>query len=545
MMSAVVGLGAQPAQAAITPAAAVPIKAAHSDKCLNIQGGTTANDVALVQYNCSDAFTNDKFRVVPAGTGTYQIVANFSGKCLNVYKGTDDNNTPVHQYTCSATATNNLWRFVPVAGRSAFRIVSVKSGKCLNVYNNSQVINAAVNIYTCSTSETALNDQFSFPPAAGHGAGVAVSSVANTPVYGVQGGPGAAAVGPLVYSYVTDGGRLYRGYQASPDNFFDISWQGDPGLEGYAGHPAVNVHADGRVVIAAQSSGDGDLDLSTQGSANNPPFSDWQDVGGSSPAGAAQPVTAKLPNNSLVTFAIIGGQLWHLPQDGTNLPYGAWRNLGGSGLTGEVATGLTRTGLRVFARDSSGVLQTALYSGGKLGDFVSLGGSGFTGRIGEVVRTGYFSRVVMRAADGSVVTKAETSEGTFEADWTTIPGVTAAGSPAVVMDPASGKTAIVVRGTDNTVYYTQETAEASGQWMPWVQAEPRVIATDPTVMTYTRRAGAAWVYIVRDSVNVVYAVGVTNSLARKAKATSKAGSKVADGAMPTFTPHTLPAAPKD
>lgn len=547
MISAAVGLAAQPAQAAITPAAGVTIQAAHSNKCLNIQGGTVTLDLPVVQYNCSSSFANQFFKVVPMGTGTYQIVATFSGMCLNVYKGTDDNNTPVHQYNCSSTATNNLWRFVAVPDRGTFRIQSVKSGKCLNVYNNSQAINTAVNIYPCSTAATTLNDQFYFPPAALAGAGVSVPSVANTPVYGVQGGAGTAAVGPLVYAYTTDAGRLWRGYQSDPDNFASIAWQAAPGLESYAGHPSVNVHANGKVVVAAQSGGDGDLNLSTQTTVDASPFSDWSDVGGSSPSGAAQPVTASLPNKNLVTFSIIGGQLWQLPQDGTNLPYGGWRYIGGTGLAGEVATGLTRTGLRVFALDGTGALQTALYADGKLGDFTTLGGAGLTGRIAEVVRTGYLSRVVMTTADGSVVTKAETSENTFETGWTTIPGVTAAGSPSVVMDPASGKTAIVVRGTDGTVYYTQETAEGSGVWQPWIQAYSRVIATDPTVVTYTRSGGAAWGFVVRDSNNIAYVVTAENvgsSLA--ARATTKAKTKAqAKAVAPAFTAHQLPALPKN
>jgi hypothetical protein len=34
-----------------------------------------------------------------------------------------------------------------------------------------------------------------------------------------------------------------------------------------------------------------------------PDIGDWQDVGGSNPGGAAQPVTAKLPNGKLVRFS--------------------------------------------------------------------------------------------------------------------------------------------------------------------------------------------------------------------------------------------------
>ena len=524
------------AQAAVTPAAGVEIKAGHSNKCLNIQGGTTADDVPLVQYNCSDAFTNDRFKVVPVGADTYQIVATFDNKCLNVYKAGVTDNTPVHQYTCSATATNNLWRFVPVAGRSTFRIQSVQSGKCLNVYRNSQDINTAVNIYTCTTADTSLNDQFYFPPAAS-AAGVTVGASTSSPVVAVQGGPGMATLGPIVYSYTTDAGHMWTGYQDSPENFTNVAWQSASGLDLYAGHPSVNVQADGRATLVAQNGGDADLDLSTQTAAHASTFSSWTDAGGSNPAGAAQPVTVKKPDGSLVTFAIIGGQLWHLPQDGTHLPYGGWRYLGGTNLTGEIAAGLTATGLRVFALDSTGAVQTATYSDGKLSDFTSLGGSGLTGRIGLAVRTGYLARIVLRAADGSLVTKSQQSDGTFESDWTTVPGVTAAGSPSLVRDPTSGKTGIVVRGTDGTVYFTQESAEGSGVWSSWLQASARVIVTDPTAFTYSVSSGGGWAYVVRDGNNQVYEVlaeSVGSSFAKSASAR---------GAAADFVEHALPKAP--
>jgi hypothetical protein len=529
------------AQAAvITPAAGVEIKAAHSNKCLNIKGGTTDNDVPLVQYNCSDSFTNDKFKVVPSGTGTYQIIATFDNKCLNVYKGADTNNTPVHQYTCS-TATNSLWKFVPVTDKGTFRIVSADSGKCLNVYDGSQDINTAVNIYTCGTSVDTLNDQFYFPPATSP-AGVAAPAVADSPVVAVQGGAGNDGVGPLVYSFTADTGNLFTGYQKDPSNFSTVIWQS--GTEGgsfttFAGHPTENVQADGRVVTAAQNTRDGDLDLSTQTAVTGQAFGDWQDVGGSNPGGGAQPVTAKLPGGKLVTFAIIGGSLWHLPQDGVNLPYGAWRNIGGADLTGEISTSVTPTGLRIFALDTTGAVETALYADGKLGAFTSLGGTGFTGRIGVGERAGYLSRLVMRASDGSVVTKSETSDGVFESDWTTIPGVTAAGNPSIIGDPASDRAVIVVRSPDGTHYSTEETSEASGQWLPWTQTDGPALATDPTLFTFSNgnSGGVTVAYVGRDGSSKGWVFTLQSPTGLAARSKSLAATK------PAFVGHTIGAPP--
>jgi hypothetical protein len=249
-------------------------------------------------------------------------------------------------------------------------------------------------------------------------------------------------------------------------------------------------------------------------------------------------VTVKKPDGSLVTFAIVGGQLWHLPQDGTHLPYGGWRLIGGANLTGEVAAGITQTGLRIFALDTTGAVQTATYDDGKLSDFTSLGGSGLTGPIGLSVRTGYLSRIVLRAPDGSLVTKSQQSNGSFESGWTTLPGVTAAGAPSVVRDPTTGKTGIVVRSTDGTVYYTQETAEGNGVWSPWIQANARVIATDPIAFTYSVSSGGAWAYVVRDTNNQVYEVLAESVGSSFAKSASARGA-----AKPSFTEHALPKPP--
>ena len=52
---------------------------------------------------------------------------------------------------------------------------------------------------------------------------------------------------------------------------------------------------------------------------------------------AAQSAVGRLgPDGRLAAFAVIGGALWYAPQTVNNpqTPYGAWRSLGGTGLTG-------------------------------------------------------------------------------------------------------------------------------------------------------------------------------------------------------------------
>jgi hypothetical protein len=51
---------------------------------------------------------------------------------------------------------------------------------------------------------------------------------------------------------------------------------------------------------------------------------------------------------------VVDGRLWHLPQDGNDVPYGAWRYIGGTDFVGEPVVAPTQTGLRVYALDKSG-----------------------------------------------------------------------------------------------------------------------------------------------------------------------------------------------
>jgi hypothetical protein len=484
----------------------------------------TTDDAAAIQYLCGDA--KGKFRVVPRGNGTYQIVVDYDGKCLHVYNASTTDYTAVTQFTCSATAPNNLWRFVPVEGRTTFRIVSVQSGKCLNVRGNSLALKATVIIFPCG-GLAAQNDQFLFPPAVAASLAAPLPVVPNTPVHGVQGGTNAV-YGPLVYGFVNNEGQLVRGYQNDPDNFDSVTWTMTSGP--FAGHPEVDVQTDGRVQLAARHADDGDLWLGTQNAKGNGAFGTWQDVGGSA---AGQPVTGRQPNGALIAFEIVDGGLWHLPQDGTNAPYAGWRYIGGTNLVGDPVVVVAAEGLRIFAMDSSGTVQVALYAGGRLGDWASLGGSGLVGPPAVLVRPGYLNRVVMRTSEGTLVTKLQHLDYKYDAEWIALPPVDAAGPPAIMLDSRTGREVLVVRTADNTISYLTETGQSMNAWTTWRQASPTVVATDPTIMSYRRTPVEneiqTWGYLVRDAELQPYVV-------------TAEGVRRGEN-FPTLTEHRLPTPP--
>ena len=112
------------------------IVAAHSNKCLDVTGGTgaTANGISVQQWDClGTSQTNQIWRMIPVGNA-FQLVAAHSGKCLDVTGGTTatSNGARVQQWQClGASQTNQLWRVAHVG--SKVQLIAVHSGKCLDV----------------------------------------------------------------------------------------------------------------------------------------------------------------------------------------------------------------------------------------------------------------------------------------------------------------------------------------------------------------------------------------------------------------------------
>jgi hypothetical protein len=90
------------------------IVAMHSNKCLDVTGGTnaTANGTRIQQWSClGTSQTNQIWRLIPVGNA-FQVVAAHSGKCLDVTGGTGaiGNGINVQQWSCLGSGqTNQLW----------------------------------------------------------------------------------------------------------------------------------------------------------------------------------------------------------------------------------------------------------------------------------------------------------------------------------------------------------------------------------------------------------------------------------------------------
>lgn len=132
--------------------------ARHSEKCLDVSNGSTANSVPLVQWECGNPATsqNQVFKLVPQGNGYYQIVARHSNRCVDVYGASTADSAQVDQYDCIGAA-NQIWQGVNVSGEWG-NFKAKHSGKCLDVYGGSGSNGAAIDQYACLPG--ALNQQW-------------------------------------------------------------------------------------------------------------------------------------------------------------------------------------------------------------------------------------------------------------------------------------------------------------------------------------------------------------------------------------------------
>jgi hypothetical protein len=472
------------AQAAVTAASGIQIRAAHSNKCFNVSGGSVANSAKIVQYSCSPTATNDKFQLLRQTDGSYWIQGVGSGKCLNVQGGSLADNAAIIQYTCSSSA-NTKFRVEPVAGKPTVRIRGVQSGKCLNVPNASTADNVGLIQYTCTTTG-ATNEQFYLPPAVS-GAAVPVPYVVYPGVSAIQTAAPDNSKAPVTITYtdrdslthVSTFFNLQKNHVNPPST---VSY----GFSGTAGPSKVALLGDGRFRVLGHDAASGDFSITDESAPGaGTVTSGLLDIGGGS---AQNPVIGPSGPGRLAAYAVIGGALWYGPDQGGVPVPGAWRSLGGAGLVGPPAVIATATGARVFVLTASGSMVTATLEDSTLSDWTDLGGSGMGGTPAAVSIAG-LAQVFARASDGTVVSKRQDVNGNFPAAWsaTTKPNYKVIGSPSATVEKVNNRIALVVQDEAHIPYLSY--LDASGAFTGWTQiatatSEYGASLSDPIVFSY-------------------------------------------------------------
>ncbi|WHM40948.1 RICIN domain-containing protein [Streptomyces sp. BPTC-684] len=133
------------------------VRALHSEKCLDVQGGpgATADGANVYQWTClGPANTNQQWYLHASEGDSFFFTAAHSGKCLDVEggPGATDNGDNVHQWTCHNPPRSNQRWFLQEAGDGyAYQIQAAHSGKCLDVEGGPGATADGTNVYqwTC------------------------------------------------------------------------------------------------------------------------------------------------------------------------------------------------------------------------------------------------------------------------------------------------------------------------------------------------------------------------------------------------------------
>lgn len=146
------------------PNAAISIVSAHSDRCLDVVAGSTADGAGLQQYRClGPGQANQVWVLRPKANDGYTIVNENSGKCLDLTGGRTDNGVSLQQYTCIDGNPNQLWHLTPLGDH--FQIRSDVSGKCVDVAGGSSHDGAQINVWDCHGGD---NQSWVFADPAAH-----------------------------------------------------------------------------------------------------------------------------------------------------------------------------------------------------------------------------------------------------------------------------------------------------------------------------------------------------------------------------------------
>jgi hypothetical protein len=125
----------------------------HSNKCLDVAGGSSSDFVAIQQYSCNR--TNAQLFYIAKRDGAYYEIRNRnSGKCMDLLNFSTAEGAPIVQYSCHG-GYNQQWKLSHVGGKY-FQLVSRYSGKCLAVASSSTADSVQLRQYSCQTGNNFL-----------------------------------------------------------------------------------------------------------------------------------------------------------------------------------------------------------------------------------------------------------------------------------------------------------------------------------------------------------------------------------------------------
>ncbi|MGN9778322.1 hypothetical protein ACTMS0_21525 [Micromonospora sp. H33] len=354
----------------------------------------------------------------------------------------------------------------------------------------------------------------------------------------LQGDPDGSQLRKITLAFTNNAGGVQVGTM-DPGNYSSVVWAPVFGQEAYVGPPSLHQRADKGIQVAAQNV-DTDIWSTNENTEVDYTWPAPSSLGGSM---AGPPTGVRVTYNGSeadVLFAIdLDGRLWHYRQQTGTLP--AWVSLGDADLAGEITVvEADDAAVRLVARTTTGTVKTALYfPDGALSGWTDLGGD-ITGTPAAVSLLGHRTRIVVRESDGSIRTKVEVSSGSWSTEWERIGDFTAAGAPAVILDPVLTRVAVVARGYDNELHQVFETATGSNTWGQWSVLNPdpvsypENVATDPAVAVVSTGTEQSFIIVFRNQ------NGAFRAYERRLSST---GGQGLTSAQISYAGHTMPAPP--
>jgi hypothetical protein len=301
--------------------------------------------------------------------------------------------------------------------------------------------------------------------------------------------------GHVHLSYVDSEGRAAHAEAADLTGGTPIGVSVVPGFLGVTATTATGEYQDGRVALLATGP-DADTRESIRGT--NDVWSAPTNEGGwlSTP-----PSVVRMAGDVLAAYAVDASyNLWTRRQPAANAPLSGWRLVAASPFAHQRLTVLpSGAGVRVIGLGHDGQFRTATIVDGVRWAWGTIAGTGFTGTASAVVMPDSTLQLFAVDNTGTVKTQRQATVGSWPG-WTALSGVTAAGNPSAIMAP-DGTLQVVVRGTDNYVYYSGQTAPGASTWTPWrTVTTSEETSTDPTALAVP--SASTWVVAYVNDVGV-------------------------------------------
>jgi hypothetical protein len=216
-------------QITISTTATYTLVGVQSNKCVEVQGGSTAAGARLQIAACNGT-TRQQFKAEAVASGTYRLRNVNSGLCLDVSGASTVDGAAVIQWACG-TATNQRWSFTDVAS-GIERLTAAHSGKVLDVTGNNTSDGALLEQWSWNGG---TNQQFKMQQGGGGGSGGRTGSGGSSGAGGAAGGCGVQPVNSraipqaralLCYLYSQYGNHVLSGQQETSwsNPAGDISW---------------------------------------------------------------------------------------------------------------------------------------------------------------------------------------------------------------------------------------------------------------------------------------------------------------------------------